>query len=284
VRNRLRHEALALAKLNHPNIATIHDFDSQAGIDFFVMEHIAGSTLEKTIANGPLSESETLHISLQVLSALGAAHQLGIIHRDLKPSNIIVGPHQHAKVLDFGLSKTMTNSNLASTQSLEDVQEGAGTLPYMAPEVLQGKPSDVRTDIWSYGVILYELSSGRKPFRGGTPFEITAAILGSDPAPLPPQLSQGFKAVVSKCLLKEPQRRFQNVGEVEAALGSAAVSTPSRGLPSRQLALILTSVIARSVTVWNLVCELWQSDNFKILSYGFFPRKAAHGLRYNRVR
>lgn len=113
VRCRFRKEAMALAKLNHPNIATIHDFNTQTGVDFLVMEHIVGATLEKRIASGPLSESETLYVGLQVLSALGAAHELGIIHRDLKPSNIIVGPNQHVKVLDFGLSKTIKNTNPA---------------------------------------------------------------------------------------------------------------------------------------------------------------------------
>lgn len=243
VRNRFRKEAMALAKLNHPNIATIHDFDTQTGVDFLVMEHIVGATLEKKIANGPLTESETVYVGLQVLGALGAAHQLGIIHRDLKPSNIMVGPSQHVKVLDFGLSRSIKSASLASTESFEDVQQGAGTLPYMAPEVLQGKFCDARTDIWSYGVLLYEVSSGRRPFRGRTAFEVSSAILGSDPANLPPHLSQGFQRVVSRCLLKEPPRRYQNVGELEAAFGSLNLSTqPHRSL-TRQIGLILVALL-----------------------------------------
>ena len=178
VRSRFRNEAMALAKLNHPNIATIHDFDSQSGVDFLVMELIAGTTLATKLANGPLSESETIYVSLQVLAALGAAHRLGIVHPDLKPSNIILGPDQHVKVLDFGLSKSLSNSSPAATQSFQDVEQTAGTLPYMAPEVLQGSCSDARTDIWSFGVLAYETCSGVRPFRGRTPFELSSAILG----------------------------------------------------------------------------------------------------------
>jgi serine/threonine protein kinase/tetratricopeptide (TPR) repeat protein len=252
VRSRFRKEALALAKLNHPNIATIHDFDTQAGVDFLVMEHIAGATLEKQIANGPLSESETVYVGLQVLGALGAAHQLGIIHRDLKPSNIIVGPSQHVKVLDFGLSRSIKSTNLASTASFEDVQQGAGTLPYMAPEVLQGKSSDARTDIWSYGVLLYEVSSGSRPFRGRTAFEVSSAILGSDPATLPPHLSRGFQRVVSRCLLKEPPRRYQSVGELEAAFSSLNIDSlqPERSL-TRPMGLILITLLV--LTAFSVV-------------------------------
>ncbi len=244
VRSRFRKEAMALAKLNHPNIATIHDFDTQAGVDFLVMEHMVGATLEKRIAGGPLSESEAIYVGLQVLSALCAAHQLGIIHRDLKPSNIIVGPSQHVKVLDFGLSRMIKSTSVASTESFEDLQPGAGTLPYMAPEVLQGKPSDARTDIWSYGVLLYEVSSGHRPFKGRTAFELSSAILGSDPATLPSHLSEGFRGVVGRCLLKEPRRRYQNVGEVEAAIGALGHSSqPHRSL-TRQMVLVAMLMLA----------------------------------------
>lgn len=241
VRTRFRNEAMALAKLNHPNIATIHDFDTQSGVDFLVMELISGSTLERKIVGGPLSESETVYISLQVLGALGAAHRLGIIHRDLKPGNIIVGPDQHVKVLDFGLSRTLSNSNPESTENIEEFQLAAGTLAYMAPEVLQGKSSDVRTDIWSYGVVVYEISSGHRPFIGRTPFELSSAILSSDPESLPARLSQGFRSIVSRCLLREPQRRYQNIGELEAAFESLNPNSRPHASTPRNMALILVA-------------------------------------------
>lgn len=255
VRERFRDEALALAKLNHPNIATIHDFDTQTDVDFLVMEYIAGKTLEKKIADGPLSESETVHVGLQVLSALGAAHQLGIIHRDLKPGNIIVEPNQHAKVLDFGISRTIKNMNLASTESLSDVEQGAGTLPYVAPEVLQGKPADARTDIWSCGVLLFEVASGGRPFQGRTAFELSSAILRADPPALPSHLSQGFRGIISRCLLKEPQRRYQSVGEVEAAFGLVNLPSQPTRILTRQLGLILAVILA--LALLTVVMVTW---------------------------
>ena len=244
---------MSLAKVNHPNIATIHEFDADSGVDFLVMEFVAGSTLEKCIDDGALSETDTIHIGLQVLRALGAAHELGIIHRDLKPSNIMIGPKQHVKVLDFGLAKSISDLNLASTESFEGLQDIAGTLPYMAPEVLKGRSSDVRTDIWAYGVLLYEASTGHKPFQGRTTFELTSAILGTDPASLPSHLSPRFRSVVSRCLLKDPQRRYQTVGEIEAAFDSAESSVPVQSSATRWLTILIVALLAVSILAFFLI-------------------------------
>jgi len=253
VRRRFHREAMSLAKVNHPNIATIHEFDADSGVDFLVMEFVAGSTLEKCIDDGALSETDTIHIGLQVLRALGAAHELGIIHRDLKPSNIMIGPKQHVKVLDFGLAKSISDLNLASTESFEGLQDIAGTLPYMAPEVLKGRSSDVRTDIWAYGVLLYEASTGHKPFQGRTTFELTSAILGTDPASLPSHLSPRFRSVVSRCLLKDPQRRYQTVGEIEAAFDSAESSVPVQSSATRWLTILIVALLAVSILAFFLI-------------------------------
>jgi serine/threonine protein kinase/Flp pilus assembly protein TadD len=250
-RRRFRNEALMLSRLNHPNIASIYDFDTQDGLDFLVMELIAGATLAKRLDKGPFSESETLHISRQILAALGEAHRIGIVHRDLKPSNVVVSPNYHVKILDFGLSRTGKNANSVSTESLEEFEYGAGTLPYMAPEILQGKPCDARTDIWSTGIVMYEMTAGHRPFEGKTAYEVSSAILGSDPTNLPESISQGFRAVVLRCLVKEPERRYQNVGEIEAAL--ACVNSPEtqpRSL-TRQVALIVVALLA--VTIFSVV-------------------------------
>jgi serine/threonine protein kinase len=231
-RKRLRKEALILSQLNHPNVASIYDFDTQDGIDFIVMELIDGTTLAQKIAVGPMSESESMYLILQILDALQEAHRRGIVHRDLKPGNIIVGHNQHLKVLDFGLATIIKPIDSSSTESLAQPDQDAGTLPYMAPELLQGHACDARSDIWSLGVLIYEMVSGTRPFKGQTPYEVSSAILRSDPPSLSSELSGGFKTVVSRCLLKEPGRRFQTAGEVKAALSSFDVQ-PQRDRFSR---------------------------------------------------
>ncbi len=246
-RKRFRNEALLLSQLNHPNIASIYDFDTQDGVDFLVMELISGRTLAKKLEDGPLSESETLNISLQILDALREAHRLGIIHRDLKPSNIVIGSTHHVKILDFGLSRIQKDADVASTESMEDLEHGAGTLLYMAPELLQGKPSDARTDIWSTGVVMYEMTTGHRPFDGKTPYEVSSAILSSDPASLPAQLSEGFRAVVSRCLIKQPERRYQTVGEVEAALSCVTAPVPHHRSMSRRTAVVVVMLLVLAV-------------------------------------
>jgi eukaryotic-like serine/threonine-protein kinase len=195
-RKRFRKEALLLSSVNHPNIASIFDFDTFDGVDFIVMELISGVRLSDRIAAGPLPESEAAFLGAQILSALREAHAHGIVHQDLKPGNIIVGPDQHLKVLDFGLAKVFESPDCGATESLPQFDERGGTLPYMAPELLRGQAADPRSDIWSFGVLLYEMACGNRPFGGHTTFEISSAILGSDPAKLPESLSIGFKAMV----------------------------------------------------------------------------------------
>ena len=219
-RERFRKEALLLSSVNHPNIASIFDFDTHDGVDFIVMELVAGVRLSDRIAAGPLPESEASFFGKQILSALSEAHRHGIVHQDLKPGNIMVGPNQHLKVLDFGLAKVFESAESAATESLPQLDECGGTLPYMAPELLRGHAADPRADIWSFGVVLYEMVSGNRPFRGHTTFEISSAILGSDPPKLPRKVSSGFHALVLRCLIKEPGGRFQTAGEAAAALES----------------------------------------------------------------
>ena len=149
-RKRFRKEALALSKLNHPNIATIYDFDSQDGVDFLVMEYVEGTTLSEKLSNGPL----VTKLGRQVADALEEAHERGVIHRDLKPGNVMVTAKGQAKVLDFGLAKLVRPvSETAVTESLTETPAAAGTLPYMAPEQLQGQEVDARTDIYALGVL-----------------------------------------------------------------------------------------------------------------------------------
>src|SRR5580658_4482557 len=254
-RKRLRKEALILSRLNHPHIASIYDFDTQDGIDFIVMELIHGNTLAKKIALGPMCESDSSYLTLQILDALQEAHGRGIVHRDLKPSNIIVGDNQHLKVLDFGLATITQAIDSSSTESLAQPDQFAGTLSYMAPELLQGHACDVRTDLWSVGILMYEMVSGTRPFIGQTPYEVSSAILRSDPPNLPSDLSETFKAVISRCLLKEPGRRFQTAGEVRAVLGSTDFQPHRVKFSRKWLNIAATALLLTAVAIIVLLKE-----------------------------
>lgn len=174
-RKHFRKEALALSKLNHPNIATIHDFDTQQGIDFLVMEYVPGMTLSEKLAGGPLPEKEVLRIGTQLAEGLEAAHAEHVIHNDLKPGNLRLTTDGRLKILDFGLAHLAPPIN-AELETATEAMGLAGTLPYMAPEQLQGEAADARSDLWAAGVVLYEIATGQPPFRERT---VTATILRS---------------------------------------------------------------------------------------------------------
>ncbi|MGH9795792.1 MAG: protein kinase domain-containing protein [Candidatus Acidiferrales bacterium] len=216
-RRRFRKEALTLSKLNHPNIATIFDFDTEDGTDFLVMEYVPGATLSDSLTAGPLAQDEVARLGAQMAEGLAAAHQQGVIHRDLKPSNLRTTADGRLKILDFGLARLTEPSTKAITESLSDAYSGAGTLPYMAPEQLRGETGDHRTDIYSSGVVLYEMSTGRRPFDGKLPTLVTDAILHQTPRPpssLNRRLSAGLESIILKALEKRPERRYQSAKEL----------------------------------------------------------------------
>src|SRR5271157_2011071 len=206
-RRRFHKEALALSKLNHPNIATIHDFDTQGGADFLVMEYIPGGTLDDRLTKGPLPEKEVIGLGLQLAEGLCAAHEHGIIHRDLKPGNVRLTTDQRLKILDFGLAKLqLPVTASAPTASFSETQAMAGTLPYMAPEQLLGEAIDARTDIHATGSVLYEMATGRRPFADVESSQLIGAILRRPPLPpsgLNPRLSPEVERIIGKCLEKE---------------------------------------------------------------------------------
>src|SRR5947209_2537031 len=162
---RFQNEALILSKLNHPNIISIYDFDAQDGIDFLVMEYVPGQTLSARLERGPLTQDEVLHIGRQIAASVKEAHDHGIIHRDLKPQNVLLTPKGQVKVADFGLAKLASPViDPAATTNVSRDLGLIGTLPYMPPEQLRGKPTDFRSDIYSAGAVLYELATGRRAF------------------------------------------------------------------------------------------------------------------------
>jgi len=223
-RKRFRREAMALSKLNHPNIAIIHDFNTERDVDFLAMEYISGVTLGEKSLSGALPEAEVVQVGKQAAEALEAAHEQGMIHRDLKPGNIMVTPKGLVKVLDFGLAKLFRPSGtMGKTLTLTSVgtQALTGTLPYMAPEQLEGREVDERTDIHALGAILYELATGKRPYPQETPSEVIQAILHKQPElPRSPgaKISEGLERIIFKCLEKEPAKRYASAKELLADL------------------------------------------------------------------
>jgi serine/threonine protein kinase len=228
-RKRFRKEALALSKLNHPNIATIYDFDTVDGVDFIAMELVTGETLAEKAAIGALPEKEVVALASQIADALEEAHEHGIVHRDLKPSNVMVTAKGRVKVLDFGLAKLVQPAaNVASAETLSQTQGVSGTLPYMSPEQLQGEQPEPRSDIFSFGVLLYQISTGQLPFRETVPSRLTDAILHQvpvSPRAQNPRIAPELERVILKCLEKRPEHRYQSAKEILADLSRLSVQT-----------------------------------------------------------
>jgi len=233
-RKRFRKEALALSKLNHPNVAVIHDFDTQDGTDFLVEELIPGLSLSEMLISGPLPEREIINLGSQLADGLQAAHQQGVIHRDLKPANIRVTSDARLKILDFGLARIVQPSSpTALTASETQTPSLAGTLPYMAPEQLLAEKVDFRTDIWAVGCVLYEMATGRCPFPGSGPALIDAILHQPAPAAskLNSRLSPGLEAIILKCLEKDPLLRYASARDIAVDLQRLKRDTESAAQP-----------------------------------------------------
>jgi len=227
-RARLLHEARSASALNHPNVCTIHEVGEADGRAFIVMELVAGRPLSELVSRGALPTETVVRYGSQIADALSHAHTHGVIHRDLKASNVIITPEGRVKVLDFGLAMRLPTIGVSSSAPTEvdliPADAVVGTLPYMAPEVLRGKESDARTDLWGLGIVLYEMSGQERPFRGQTGFEVSSAILSDAPPPLPARVPLGLRTVILRCLEKEPGERYQQAGEVRAALDMLVAS------------------------------------------------------------
>jgi len=247
---RLLQEARTASALNHPSICTIFEVGEADGSVYIAMEFVAGRPLSEAIPREGLPAEMVVRYGAQIADALGHAHQRGIIHRDLKCANVIVTPQNRVKILDFGLATHREEEFTEATQSRLSLTESggiAGTLYYIAPEILHGASADARSDIWALGVILYEMAARVRPFDGTTEFALSSVILRDPPPPLPPAVPAGLRSVIERCLTKEPAERYQRAGEVFAALeaiqsqvvkGPAAVPRRRPGKNIRSLAVL----------------------------------------------
>ena len=219
-RERFEREARAISALNHPHICTLFDVGHEDDVPYLVMELLEGETLDARLSRGALPPSQGLSIAIQIGTALAAAHRVGIVHRDLKPGNIIITPMRadrtgapHAKLLDFGLARAAlpVSGSVTTHVALTTVGEIVGTIPYMSPEQLEGRALDARSDIWSFGCVLYEMFAGHRAFAGESDARLISEILSSEPPPVAPA---SLDRVIRKCLAKDPEQRWQTAADL----------------------------------------------------------------------
>ena len=233
-RQRFIHEAKAASALNHPGIVTVHDAGEAAGVDYIVMEYVSGRTLDRALPAKGLGVSSALRYGAQIADALSKAHEAGIIHRDLKPSNVMLTDDDRIKVLDFGLAKLFAPAVVAADAKTESPLTEAGlvvgTPGYMSPEQADGRKVDARSDIFSFGSLLYEMVTGRRPFTGESSLSTLAKILNDEPTPpsqIAPSVAPDVERAILRCLRKDPARRYQTMADLKVALDDLAEEATS---------------------------------------------------------
>jgi Tol biopolymer transport system component len=246
---RFEREARAASALNHPNIVAVYDIGRDNGTYWIASELVRGETLRRMIEAGPLPSPKTIEIAAQVAAGLAAAHAAGLVHRDLKPDNIMVTRDGHVKILDFGLAKQRRTTQDSTTTDLTDEGVVLGTAGYMSPEQVRGEQADHRSDLFSFGVVLYEMLCGKRAFAGDSSIEVMNAILKEDPPELPASVPPALARIVRRCLEKDPDRRFQSAADLGFALESLSLSParatrPKHRAPWKWAALLAACAIA----------------------------------------
>jgi serine/threonine protein kinase/WD40 repeat protein len=301
-------EARAASTLNHPNIITVHDISSESGNDFIVMEFVRGKALDQLIPSRGMRLSEALKIVIQIADALAAAAAAGIVHRDLKPANVMVADSGLVKILDFGLAKLVGpfTSEETMTMAADGQQAGTregtvvGTFSYMSPEQAEGKALDVRSDIFSFGALLYEMVTGQRAFRGDTGMSVISSILRDEPQPvrqLAPSVPRDLEKVINRCLRKDPERRFQNITDVRVALIELKEELESRKLlatePPRKTRFWLWAAGTCLVAAFAVIAGIWfylrsrspqlEPRVMPLISYPGFQRDPAFSPDGNQI-
>jgi serine/threonine protein kinase len=249
IRRRFDGEARAAARLAHPNAVAVFDVGEERGVPFLVMEQVVGPTLEEEMRGGPLDAGRLRRLGEELLAALGAAHSAGLVHRDVKPANVLMAPDGSAKLADFGIAKAVVDEEGAQVD-LTTTGQMPGTVAYMAPERLAGRPATVQSDIYSVGVVLYEGLSGTRPFAAPTPIAMVRAIDQASPAPLRdccPGLDPALVATVERAMARKPEDRFASAAAMSAALRAGA--EPSAGVTDAPTVMATPTAVAPVVAV-----------------------------------
>jgi serine/threonine-protein kinase len=259
-RARFLREARAASSVDHPNVCTIYEINESEGSLFFVMQYIDGKTLKKFIGGRPLPLDQVLEISLEIADALREAHRRNVLHRDIKSSNIMIDERGHAKMLDFGLAKLLSSVKPASASELTQAGRPFGTASYMSPEQARGETADARSDIFSFGVVMYEMLTGRLPFRGQTSVDIMHAVMHNQPEPIE-GVPLGIQQIVFKALSKDPAARYQSAEALLEDLRAFVRAYYSEGAPAERVELFKAARYSRPLkrSVWGRVTRWVQS-------------------------
>ena len=267
---RFEREARAISQLQHPHICTLYDVGNQDGVEYLVMEFLEGQTLAQRIEKGPLAITELVETAIHIAEALDHAHRAAICHRDLKPANVMLTKNG-VKLLDFGLARALGTPSVPAggeTATMALTRDGVilGTLPYMSPEQLEGKPGDARSDIFAFGAVLYEMATGRRAFQGSSGASLITNIMSAEPPPMnttQPVTPPALEKIVRRCLAKDPENRWQSARDVAGAL-DLVMEQPAASVP------IVSERARRTRLVWGLFAALLiAAISVAVIYFGF---------------